>query len=274
MTEPVRTTIEVGDGAAIPRPEDKGLVSAWWLALIGAVALIVLLPWLKPDPYLNILRFVPDGILITFEVTVFSISLAIVIGLLTGLGRLSRNRFINLIASLYVEVVRGIPLLVQLFYIYYALGRFVRVPDLVAAVIAMAFCYGAYMGEVFRAGIELLRLALRDSGSPWTGALETVCATLPPLRGDEVEAVRGQELLAGGFPAGSSAPSAGSVPRVTTRSPASRRSWNARARSPGVLCSGTIRIFQISLADRQAQFAWATTNWLNCTKPENLNFTT
>jgi polar amino acid transport system permease protein len=50
-------------------------------------------------------------------------------------------------------VVRGIPLLVQLFYIYYALGRFVRVPDMVAAVIAMSFCYGAYMGEVFRAGI-------------------------------------------------------------------------------------------------------------------------
>ncbi len=154
MSEPVRTTIEVGDGAAIPRPGDKGLVSAWWLALIGATLLIVILPWLKPDPYLNILRFVPDGILITFQVTVFSISLAIIIGLLTGLGRISRNRFINLIASLYVEVVRGIPLLVQLFYIYYALGRFVRVPDLVAAVIAMAFCYGAYMGEVFRAGIK------------------------------------------------------------------------------------------------------------------------
>jgi polar amino acid transport system permease protein len=44
--------------------------------------------------------------------------------------------------------------LVQLFYIYYALGRFVRLPDIVAAVIAMSVCYGAYMGEVFRAGIE------------------------------------------------------------------------------------------------------------------------
>ena len=42
----------------------------------------------------------------------------------------------------------------QLFYIYYALGRFVRVPDMVAAVIAMSVCYGAYMGEVFRAGIK------------------------------------------------------------------------------------------------------------------------
>ena len=154
MKEQERIKIEVGDGAAIPNPEDKGLVSAWWLALIGALALIIILPVAKPDPFLKILLFVPDGILITFEVTVLSISLAIVIGLVTGLGRISRNKFFNLSASLYVEVVRGIPLLVQLFYIYYALGRFVRVPDLVAAVVAMAFCYGAYMGEVFRAGIK------------------------------------------------------------------------------------------------------------------------
>ena len=154
MQEQEITKIEVGDGAAIPNPNDKGLVSAWWIAIFGAVALLILLPVVKPDPYLAILKFVPDGIVITFEVTILSISLAIVIGMVTGLGRISRNKYINLIASLYVEVVRGIPLLVQLFYIYYALGRFVRVPDLVAAVVAMAFCYGAYMGEVFRAGIK------------------------------------------------------------------------------------------------------------------------
>ncbi|NLX18651.1 MAG: amino acid ABC transporter permease, partial [Desulfobulbus sp.] len=72
MSESERTTIEIGDGAAIPRAGDKGLVSAWWLALIGAGSLLVLLPLLKPDPYLSILRFVPDGILITFKVTVLS----------------------------------------------------------------------------------------------------------------------------------------------------------------------------------------------------------
>ncbi len=146
--------IEIGDGAALPDPKDKGLVSAWWIALTGTVGLLIILPLAKPDPYAKVLQFIPDGILVTFEVTIASISLALVIGLLTGLGRISSNRFINLLASLYVEVVRGIPLLVQLFYIYFALGRFVRVPDLVAAIIALAFCYGAYMGEVFRAGIR------------------------------------------------------------------------------------------------------------------------
>jgi len=146
--------IDIGDGAAIPDPKDKGLVSAWWIALSGTIGLLIILPLIKPDPYGKVLQFIPDGILVTFEVTIASISLALVIGLITGLGRISTNRFFNLTASLYVEIVRGIPLLVQLFYIYFALGRFVRVPDLVAAVIAMSFCYGAYMGEVFRAGIK------------------------------------------------------------------------------------------------------------------------
>jgi polar amino acid transport system permease protein len=146
--------IEIGDGAAIPDPKDPGLFNAWWVALIGTILLIAALCKFKPDPYLTILKYIPDGILITFEVTTASIILAIIIGLITGLGRISSNRIINLIASLYVEVVRGIPLLVQLFYIYFALGRIVRVPDIVAAVIALAVCYGAYMGEVFRAGIK------------------------------------------------------------------------------------------------------------------------
>ncbi|PIE56711.1 MAG: amino acid ABC transporter permease [Desulfobulbus propionicus] len=154
MTDSTRKTIEVGDGAAIPTPEDRGLTAAWWTALCGTIFLLVLLPLVKPDPYAKIIRFVPDGILVTFEVTVASISLALVIGLVTGLGRISKNYFFNLLASLYVEVVRGIPLLVQLFYIYFALGHIVRVPDIVAAIIAMAVCYGAYMGEVFRAGIK------------------------------------------------------------------------------------------------------------------------
>jgi polar amino acid transport system permease protein len=151
MEQPV---IEVSDGAAIPRRKDAGLFSAWRIAFAGAILILAYLTISQPDPYYEILRFIPDGILVTFQVTFFSIFFALILGLLTGLGRISKNRIVNSLASIYVEVVRGIPLLVQLFYIYYALGRFVRLPDIVAAVIAMSVCYGAYMGEVFRAGIE------------------------------------------------------------------------------------------------------------------------
>jgi len=111
---------------------------------------------LWPEPYLRILLYLPDGVLITFRITLLSICCAVPLGLLTGLGRISSNRLINLLASTYVEIIRGIPLLVQIFYIYYALSRFVQVSGVTSAVVAISFCYGAYMGEVFRAGITAI----------------------------------------------------------------------------------------------------------------------
>ncbi len=181
--EPKKVLIDVGDGAAIPSKEDVGLFTAWRVAFFGTIGITAGLCIFKPDPYLKIMKFVPDGILVTFEVTVLSILLALVIGLFTGLGRISKNRLINGTASLYVEVIRGIPLLVQLFYIYFGLSkfmveiveylnthshlfsmfyhyvgleRFVPLPPLPSAVIAMGVCYGAYMGEIFRAGIQAI----------------------------------------------------------------------------------------------------------------------
>jgi len=146
--------VEVGDGAAIPLRSDHGLFTAWRIAFFGAIGALAGLALFKPDPYRAILRFLPDGLIVTFEVTFGAIALALAIGLVAGLGRVSRNRLVNGCASLYVEVIRGIPLLVQIFYIYYALGRFVKVPPLASAIVAMAFCYGAYIGEVVRAGIQ------------------------------------------------------------------------------------------------------------------------
>lgn len=154
FNDPKKNIVDVGDGAAIPIKSDRGLFTAWRIAFVGAIGALAFLAWYKPDPYLDIIKFVPDGIIVTFKVTIGAILLSLVIGLATGLGRISTNRLINGAASLYVEVIRGIPLLVQIFYIYYALGRFVKIPDLLSAIIAMAVCYGAYMGEVIRAGIQ------------------------------------------------------------------------------------------------------------------------
>lgn len=149
-----RTEITVSDGALIPGRDEKATFSAWRISFFGAIALLIILPLVKPKPYWDIIKFVPDGVAQTFEVTVLSILIALFIGLLTGLGRISRITIINRIATVYVEVIRGIPLLVQLFYIYFALGAVVKLPRLAAAVIAMSVCYGAYMGEIFRAGIQ------------------------------------------------------------------------------------------------------------------------
>jgi polar amino acid transport system permease protein len=156
MTDKSNTsqTIDVGEGAAIPHKSDVGLFTAWRIAFFGAIVTCFYLAYGKSDTYMAIFKFIPDGIIVTFKVTVGSILLAIVVGLIAGMGRISTNRLINGTASLYVEIIRGIPLLVQLFYIYYALGRFVKIPDMFSAIIAMAICYGAYMAEIFRAGIQ------------------------------------------------------------------------------------------------------------------------
>ncbi len=129
------------------------MFSAWRISFFGAIALLILLPVVSPDPFVDIMKFIPDGILRTFQVTVLSIFFSLILGLITGLGRISRNVVINRVATIYIEVIRGIPLLVQLFYIYFALGGLLHLPRMVAAITAMSVCYGAYMGEIFRAGL-------------------------------------------------------------------------------------------------------------------------
>jgi len=148
--------IQVTDGLLIPSKDQKTLFSSWRIAFWGAIVLLIALPVFAPDPYWKILKVFPVGLLVTFQVTVAAILVATVIGLAAGLGQISRNPFVNRFATVYVEVIRGIPLLVQIFFIYYALGKFLHLDGFVAAVISMAFCYGAYMGEIFRAGIQAI----------------------------------------------------------------------------------------------------------------------
>ncbi|MBN2282831.1 MAG: amino acid ABC transporter permease [Deltaproteobacteria bacterium] len=203
--EPKKTVIAIGDGAAIPKREDVGLFTAWRVSFAGAILIVAYLALTKPDPYLAILKFLPDGVLVTFEVTVEAILLALVLGLFTGLGRISSNRIINGIASVYVEVIRGIPLLVQLFYIYFALGRVVNLPATVSAVIAMGVCYGAYMGEIFRAGIESIPKgqmeAARSLGMNYSQAMRHVIlpqafkTILPPVGNEFVALLKDSSLV-------------------------------------------------------------------------------
>lgn len=153
LTHSVGNIVLVTDGASIPNPGEKRIITAWSISLFGAIFSLITLCVFWSEPYADIVEYLQDGVVVTFEITVFAILFAVPLGLVTGLGRISNNRFINLLASTYVEVIRGIPLLVQLFYIYYALSRFVQISGIVSAIIAISICYGAYMGEVFRAGI-------------------------------------------------------------------------------------------------------------------------
>ena len=89
----------------------------------------------------------------TIIISVSAYAVALILGLLFGLGRISTNKFIQTISGAYINVFRGIPLLVLIFFFYFGLGKFVHLDRFVAGVLAIGVCYGAYMAEILRSGI-------------------------------------------------------------------------------------------------------------------------
>lgn len=152
----VKTVIQMTDGVLIPQKDDGHVLNSWRITFFGAVALLVLLILLKPAPYREIFLVCIKGAPMTFEVSIFSMIFTIIIGIICGLGSVSKHRIFNMISGVYVELIRGIPLLVQIIFIYYAMGRFFRIQGIVAGISAMSICFGAYMGEIIRAGIQAI----------------------------------------------------------------------------------------------------------------------
>ena len=148
--------IQMTDGVLIPRKGDGHVLNSWRITFFSALALLFGLIIFKPDPYRDIFMVVIKGAPVTFQATILAILGAIIIGTLTGLGSVSKRRWVNMVSGVYVELIRGIPLLVQLIFIYYAMGRFFRIQGMVAAVVALSICFGAYMGEIVRAGIQAI----------------------------------------------------------------------------------------------------------------------
>jgi polar amino acid transport system permease protein len=99
--------------------------------------------------------FIALGLPMTLFVSVVSICLAMVLALFGALGRLSKNPVLFGISTFYVSLIRGTPLLVQVYFVYLALPQVGIVLDAVpAGIIALSVCYGAYLTETFRAGIQ------------------------------------------------------------------------------------------------------------------------
>lgn len=154
----------------------------WWLvAIISFLALMLLLILTNSDynRAFNFVRggfgglegfqaaglagFVGTGITLTIYITLVAYGIALVIGLLAGLGRISSNIIIRNVAITYIEFVRGVPTLVLIFTVAYvivpeAAGWFgisgQSVSTNMRGIVALAIIYGAFMAEVFRAGIE------------------------------------------------------------------------------------------------------------------------
>ncbi|MDF2963037.1 MAG: hypothetical protein K0S39_4772 [Paenibacillus sp.] len=98
-----------------------------------------------------------EGAVVTMEVSLLTMLIATVAGTFLALMRISSNRIIQSISMVYMWIMRGTPLLLVLFFVYYAFPSWgVRLPAFAAAVLAMSMNSAAYKGEIIRSGIQAI----------------------------------------------------------------------------------------------------------------------
>jgi polar amino acid transport system permease protein len=191
----------------------------WWMVAV-VIILIILLAVFSPDPYYRVIAFVSDGIGVTLGVTVVSFLLTLIVGMIGGLGRLAKNPLIYGFFTLYVEIIRGIPLLVQLIWWYFAfpviiqsIGRSLNLGFLITyqanplamAILGLVFCYGAYMSEIYRAGIQSIARgqmeAARSLGMTYPQAMrhiilpQAIRVILPPIGNEFIALLKDSSLV-------------------------------------------------------------------------------
>jgi polar amino acid transport system permease protein len=206
----------------------------WWF-----LAMILIAIWtgyfiFTRDNYREAFEFILIGLSATVVTSLVSYAIAVVLGLLAGLGRISRSVVLNNLATLYVELVRGIPMLVLIFFIALvgvpivvdginSLGQWLNSLGLtlvggllismknqaiamnVRAVIALSVTYGAFLAEIFRAGIQSITRgqmeAARSLGMSYGQAMRYVILpqairnVLPALGNDFVAMVKDSSLV-------------------------------------------------------------------------------
>jgi len=104
----------------------------------------------------DIVIYILPAVPVTLLITVTSFALAMILGLIIGVMRISKVGLIAKLAGTYINVLRGIPLLVQIFFIYFGLGKILSLDRFTAGVLAVGICYSAYLAEIFRSGIDAI----------------------------------------------------------------------------------------------------------------------
>ncbi|GAB4571041.1 MAG: amino acid ABC transporter permease [Anaerolineae bacterium] len=207
----------------------------WWLLITALLGILILWAVTTNETYQVIYERVREGLGITVYVTIIAYALALILGLIVGLARVSRNRVVYHLATFYVEIVRGVPMLVLLYYIAFVVGPWlveainalgnllleanilppiastmadmaVRDLDFTArAVMALTIGYAAFLSEVFRAGIESIERgqmeAARSLGMTYWQAMryvilpQAIRRVLPPLGNDFVAMLKDSSLV-------------------------------------------------------------------------------
>ena len=148
-----------------------------------------------------------SGALITIEITALAVGIGFFIGLCVGVARLSSIRLLKYMAIVYADTIRGTPLLIQIFLIYFALPMLIgrQIDPFAAAVVACSINSGAYVSEIFRAGIQAIDKgqmeAARSLGLSWWQAMRFVVLPqafskiLPPLGNEFIAMLKDTSLV-------------------------------------------------------------------------------
>lgn len=166
-------------------------------------------PSLSEKAPMVVTKFLPTllkGAFVTIGISLLSMMLAIVLGLILAIMRLYGNRWLQMVSTSYIEIYRGTPLLVQLYILYYGLpGIGITLSAFVAAILGLGMNYAAYEAEIYRAGIQAIpkgqteaafslgmsgRLTLRRIILP-----QALRITIPPMTNDFIALFKDSSLV-------------------------------------------------------------------------------
>ena len=118
------------------------------------------------DYIIGVTPYLIKGIQLTFIITVIGVFIGFIIGTFAGMGRLAKNKFVFWISTIYVEVIRGTPILVQILFLYFGVSDLLNLDldKISASIIAIAINAGAYVAEIVRGGIQAIDKGQTEAG--------------------------------------------------------------------------------------------------------------
>lgn len=157
----------------------------------------------------NIMRIVSpmlDGSVVTLEIFFITLIISIPLGMIFALGRLTPIKPIRYIMEVYIWLMRGTPLMLQLLFVYFALPMVgIKLPDIAAALLAFSLNYAAYFAEIFRAGIQSVDNgqyeAARALGMKYPQMMryvilpQVIRMVLPPVSNETINLVKDTSLI-------------------------------------------------------------------------------
>ena len=147
-----------------------------------------------------------DGTQITLQIFCVTLVMALPLGLLAALARISKLRPLSLLMEIYIWIMRGTPLMLQLLFVYFALPMIgIRLPDIAAALLAFTLNYAAYFAEIFRAGIQSIPRgqyeAAKTLGMSYSQTMRRIIIpqmirhVLPPISNETINLVKDTSLI-------------------------------------------------------------------------------